>query len=291
MRILVACDLTARSDRAIARGAQLAEQLGASLHLLHVVDGGLKTPYRDHSVDWAKTALADQAGALAKSGGIDAKAEVRVGDPRVELVKTAEQLGTDLIVVGVHGDRASGAKAFAETTAGKLLKSTLHSVLLVRDDAGEPYRNAVIGIDFSLHTRAALTEALTVAPEARFQLVHAYHLPFVGLAGGRGFSDQVAYEERLKLDAFLAEEMQAVGERAQRLGMLPDSTRTVMVEGEPAQALRAACAETPADLVVIGTHGRAGLSRAIWGSVAADLLNEPPCDVLVFKPYAGAEAA
>lgn len=51
MRILVASDLTARSDRAIARGFQLARQLNAELRLLHVVDADLPDELRAHGLD------------------------------------------------------------------------------------------------------------------------------------------------------------------------------------------------------------------------------------------------
>jgi nucleotide-binding universal stress UspA family protein len=35
--------------------------------------------------------------------------------------------------------------------------------------------------------------------------------------------------------------------------------------------------------MVIGTHGRTGVSRAVWGSVAEALLELAPCDVLVAR--------
>ena len=49
--------------------------------------------------------------------------------------------------------------------------------------------------------------------------------------------------------------------------------------------LRDVCAESGADLLIVATHGRTGLSRAIWGSVAADILDNPPCDVLAVGSF------
>ncbi|MFP3422451.1 universal stress protein, partial [Bacillus sp. SIMBA_161] len=88
--------------------------------------------------------------------GVSAELDVRVGDPRGDVVAAADEAGADLIVLGVHGDRPVGAKGFSETTAGKVLKSTLHAVLLVRNEAEEPYRNVIVGCDFSMFTRTAL---------------------------------------------------------------------------------------------------------------------------------------
>jgi nucleotide-binding universal stress UspA family protein len=42
--------------------------------------------------------------------------------------------------------------------------------------------------------------------------------------------------------------------------------------------------ERGCDLIVMATHGRTGLTRAILGSVAADVLPKAPCPVLVVPP-------
>jgi len=124
-----------------------------------------------------------------------------------------------------------------------------------------------------------------IAPSASLHLLHAYHVPFKGLLAGEEFAGGVAYRERLELEAFLKDEMEALEQRARQLGIADVALKRSIREGEPTQALRAVCESEGADLVVIATHGRGGLSRAIWGSVAVDLLDDPPCDVLVIKPY------
>ncbi len=54
--------------------------------------------------------------------------------------------------------------------------------------------------------------------------------------------------------------------------------------GQPAAALVELAARIGADLVVIGDSGRSALSRALLGSVAARLVHEAPCSVLVARP-------
>jgi nucleotide-binding universal stress UspA family protein len=115
--------------------------------------------------------------------------------------------------------------------------------------------------------------------------VHAYHVPFKGFIGNREFSDEIRYEERLKLDAFLKEEMSNLVKRTIPMGILAQNVDTILQEGEPHRVLRKECARLNADLLVIAMHGRSNVSRAIWGSVAIDFLDNPPCDVLVIRPY------
>jgi len=54
----------------------------------------------------------------------------------------------------------------------------------------------------------------------------------------------------------------------------------VMVQGDPATEILAAAHETGADFIVMGTHGRRGLMRALMGSVAEQVVRRAPCPVV-----------
>lgn len=58
----------------------------------------------------------------------------------------------------------------------------------------------------------------------------------------------------------------------------------IIVEGEPAQEIARAAHEFNIDLVTIVTHGRKGLTRALWGSTAEEIIAEAPCPVLTIRP-------
>lgn len=284
MRILVACDLTARSKRALARSFLLARELNAELRVLHVVDNDLTDSFRAYSVDWAKKALEVEAGEFSALSNVEPRIEVRTGDPRQEIAKEAQAGSTDLVVFGVHGRRSAGSGSFAETTAGRVLKCSFTAALLVTDEPREPYQGVVIGIDLSMFSRTAIRQARRIAPAARVSLVHAYQIPFEGFLAGSGIREAVADEQRSALDAFLKEEMNALERRTMAAEKTEIPYETVIAEGPPPQVLRATCERIAADLLVIGTHSRSSISRMIWGSVAIDLLDDPPCDVLVAGP-------
>ena len=58
----------------------------------------------------------------------------------------------------------------------------------------------------------------------------------------------------------------------------------VIVEGEPAPEIARAVRDYDIDLVTIVTHGRKGLSRALWGSTAEEVIAEAACPVLTLRP-------
>lgn len=56
-----------------------------------------------------------------------------------------------------------------------------------------------------------------------------------------------------------------------------------LAEGDPPEEVVRLARALPCDLIVIGTHGRSGLRRALAGSVAEDVLRLAPCPVLVAR--------
>lgn len=56
-----------------------------------------------------------------------------------------------------------------------------------------------------------------------------------------------------------------------------------LCEGDPASEVVRLAQETHSDLIVVGTHGRSGLSRLLLGSVAEKVLRRAPCPVLTVR--------
>lgn len=65
-----------------------------------------------------------------------------------------------------------------------------------------------------------------------------------------------------------------------------DVTTKVLRAGQPAQRILEEMAEERVDLLVIGSHGRTGLTRLLLGSVAERLAREAPCPVMISRVQA-----
>lgn len=229
--------------------------------------------------------LGREIGTRASTTGVRAGFDVMAGDPDHDIVRVTDSGDFDLVILGVHMGSGVPQRPFGETTAGRILRSSLTAALLVRGEAAEPYLNAVIGVDFSMYSRAAIRQAAQIAPAACMHLVHAYHVPFKSRLGTESFINTLAYTKLLAFDDFLKEEMDALEQKAKTLGIPPGSFERIILEGEPVPVLRSIRDRVNAGLVVVATHGRGAVSRAIWGSVAQDLFDDPPFDVLVIRPF------
>jgi nucleotide-binding universal stress UspA family protein len=72
-----------------------------------------------------------------------------------------------------------------------------------------------------------------------------------------------------------------------RPGIAPPSIPLEFVQiGAPASEIVKTAAQWLADLIVIGSHGRGGVSRALLGSVAEAVMRHAPCPVLVIRAHA-----
>ncbi|MDF5910463.1 universal stress protein [Pseudomonas aeruginosa] len=104
-RILVATDLSSRSELAVMRAAALAKARNAELTVLNVLDDD-QPPVLIAPQRLAIANLLEVNGqALKERLGVESKAIVRVGDPVVVINAVAEEIGADLLVMGAHRPR------------------------------------------------------------------------------------------------------------------------------------------------------------------------------------------
>jgi nucleotide-binding universal stress UspA family protein len=276
-RLLIATDLSPRSELALARALRLARQHGSELRVCHVVDDALPAHLAEAQKVAAESILKERIQALATDAAASASTAVVAGKPFAAILHEAVEWSAELIVLGAHRGGAEGM--FRGSTAERVIREGHHPVLVVRRDAGADYRQAVVGVDFSLHSLWAARTGFRLAPQAEFHLVHSYVAPtfFIGNVRAQARDMHVREMNRMideELSAFLAR----LGDR------LPPHKRLV-VEGSASEVLLHLAGELSADLLVAGTHGRTGVAHALLGSVAEDLLLQAHCDVLVAKAW------
>jgi len=280
-KLLVATDLSPRSDRALNRALALSDELKAQLVVLHVVDDELPQSLADSLKDEAESIIDDQLDAFPTLERENITRKVAFGSVFREILKEADENEADLVIVGTHRDEGLSAM-FLGTTVERVIRHGNTPVLVVKDRVKGPYRRVLVGIDFSVYSRRAVEFALKFVPEAEIFLLHAYDVPFKGFLTGRAIGDEIKKIHQDKMDAMLDEEMEAF---LQSLPSPPTPMQRVMAEGMAGAVISNQTKKIRPDLLIVGTHGRTGVAHALLGSVAEDLLSEPPCDVLAVKAW------
>ncbi len=139
--ILSAVDFDENSMAAMETAAEIARLAGASVHVLHVLTlTGTPTPREIDKLAAHEDAAKERLeGFCAKPlAGLAHEVHTRTGDPAVAIIRTAEELGADLIVIAVHASR-SYPRPFAGSVAERVVREATCPVVTVRPRAsGDP---------------------------------------------------------------------------------------------------------------------------------------------------------
>ena len=139
----------------------------------------------------------------------------------------------------------------------------------------------LLGIDDSPHSKAALEHVChgSWPPDTRVTVLSAVRVP-VYVYAPADFPAIPAPEQV----AALTKEHEALVCRAQkRLREAGLAGEARVVHGDAREALVETARNESTDLVVVGSHGRTGLSKLLLGSVASHVVTHSPCSVLVVK--------
>jgi len=277
--ILMATDLSSRSAPALVRACRIAAAKQARLTLLHVVDRSLLADVRKAHEAEARKQLAAAAGQAPQLGADQIEVRLVAGEPYAAIIDAAHKQRADLVVLGMHG-KAGVFDPFLGTTVERVLRHGQRPVLLVRNPGKPAYRRAVVAIDFAEPSRRALAYLLDWLPDCEVTAVHGFEVTQPRSLSSVLARREIVDHQRREMNRLLAEEvLAAAGDDAERV----DKVRLSLRQGEIVSVLRETVKRREAQLLVMGTHGRTGLVRAILGSVAEDLLADPPCDVLVVR--------
>jgi nucleotide-binding universal stress UspA family protein len=139
--------------------------------------------------------------------------------------------------------------------------------------------NILVPTDLSDGAEYALDYACELANklDATVHLIHAIGVPALGVPElGVAITSTV-------IDRLVAENQDAIDALADKRRDRFKIGEVMLRTGDARDIIDAAATEVNADLIVMGTHGRRGLSRALLGSVAESVVRTAPCPVLTVR--------
>jgi nucleotide-binding universal stress UspA family protein len=140
----------------------------------------------------------------------------------------------------------------------------------------------LVGIDDSPCSKAALefVRSSPLARTAKVIVVSAVR-PAVMAYSEIYVPPAAAVEELLEEQKRVHQELVSEAEKKLRDGGLTTDARVLV--GDPREAILDTAREEKVDLIVLGSHGRSGISKLLMGSVASHVVTHATCNVLVVK--------
>ena len=145
-------------------------------------------------------------------------------------------------------------------------------------------KKVLVSTDFSEAAHKAMPYAASLAEEYEAEL-HIVHVVEDSLYYAQFVYDGAPFDPTVLIEGLVEDRKKKL---AEVLKLVPASVKakTHLRRGLVASEIIAAAKETDADVVVLATHGRTGLSHLIFGSVAERVVRECPCPVLTVREKA-----
>jgi len=295
--LLVPLDGSRLSESAIPAAAQMAARMDAELTLVHVIEKHAPAEvHSDRHLVSAKEATAYLAEVARRPAlaGLRVQTHVHtaeVSDVAASITEHAAELAPDLVVMSTHG-KGSARRLIFGAIAQQVLSRGDTPVLLVRPSEeaasgasgpADTWRTILAPLDGDPAHEKSLPVAADLAAAFACRVHLLMVVPTLGeLAGSQAAAGMLlpgATRIKLEMDSAAASDyLAAKAEELARAGVAAGSEAS---RGDPARAIVRAARRLDADMVVMGTHGRAG-TVAFWeGSVAARVVSRTRVPLLL----------
>jgi nucleotide-binding universal stress UspA family protein len=282
--VLVPLDGSPSAESALPYAEVLARRTGAALTLVRATQQA-SGPAQARAIEDAEGYLTDLATSLGDRG-VTAEVAVPYGSPSTWIVEEVGLRKIDLIVMATH-DRTGPDRWLHGSVAEAVVRHSGVPVFVVRAADGlRPTQRLdqwapvlVVPLDGSPFSEAALPVACDLAGALNARLVLVGVVPPPGqLVAGEG-----------ALVTYVGEDFQALAEDT-RLYLSDVASRItptpewVMCTGDPATEIAAEAQARGAAAIVMATHGRTGLARSLFGSVAGQVMHEAAAPLVLIRP-------
>ncbi|GGI90505.1 universal stress protein UspE [Shewanella gelidii] len=295
-KLLVVVDPTSEKQNALARAVELAQKNQAQLtvflsifdfsyEMTSILSSQEREAMRQGVIEQRKAWLDDLIGQYSELD-IQMNSEVIWHNrPFESIIHHAIDGNYDLIVKGTHEHDKLKAVIFTPTDWHLLRKAPV-PVLMVKEHDWPVNGKILCAVNVSCEDEAhqslnglIIKHAKELADKfsADVHLVNGFPGTPVNLAIELPDFDAHSYNETIRM-----QHEQRVSSLANEFGIKSDNTH--VSEGLPEDVIPEVAAEIDAELVILGTVGRTGISAALIGNTAEHVIDSINCDLLAIKP-------
>jgi nucleotide-binding universal stress UspA family protein len=259
-----------------------SRQFDAEIVLIHVAPILFDT--RD--VVAAEQSLDDYARAL-RAEGIGAHFLMEYGDPSTVIAAAAERQMAQMIILAPE-HRALIQTLWHPRVSSGLLASATVPLFILPDVASEntpaallsdPKAKVIVAVDGSANAEAALPLAIQLAQAYGRPLMLARIVAPVFIVGSGVEAMKARHDVQYAEEAAAHRYLLGLRQRLADEGNM--NVETAELVGPVAEQLIQLAASHPGSVLVMGTHGRSGLVRAVVGSVAAEVMSRATTPVMI----------
>jgi nucleotide-binding universal stress UspA family protein len=306
-RMLVPLDGSELAEVVFPYIKELAARLEIDVILLQVAGpvlgqfGPMRRAYIDRVIEIVRREIRDiqsDIGTRLETKPIEVRGELVEGYPAEVILRYAEENEVDLIALATHG--YSGLKRWGiGSVASKVLSASKIPIWLIRAGIIEekpydewPSTTLLVPLDGSELAESVLPHIEILAKQRSTKPVEVVLLrvaesptmpSYFGpeLSGMSLNWGEYVQQEEVRRKKLAVEYLDKIETQLKNSDV---SVRSEVLEGKTSDEIINFATKNPFTIIVMATHGRSGLGRLVYGSVAATLLNSVTCPILLIKP-------
>lgn len=288
---LVWDELVPPSQEAVEQAIWLAGLSSAKLTFFYVLDVSERARILiEQDEDLSSNVLGHAQSVLAKlveraeQNGVTAESDVEFGESWVQIIRRVLRCGHDLVLAGTR-HHSHLASMLLGSSGTKLLRKCPCAVWITQPRPQRAHQSIVAAIDFSPVCDVVVDLAASMAQldHATLHIAHALTFSDEPLMRRARMGEDTVAAYREDVEAAAMASMESVLDRpAVRELQAPPVTHAV--EGHPQDVILKVAEETKAELLVMGTVVRSGISGIFVGNTTERLLPMLSCSLLAVKP-------
>lgn len=282
-KVLIPLDGSDLAERALPYAKTIAESKGSEVILFTV------STTSGERLDRPMKAYLDLNAKELKSQGVKASTAIAYGSVADEIIEFADKSKVDLLIISTHG--YSGIKRWMlGSVARKVLYGTCAPVFLVKSKAPEvsevKFKKVLLALDGSPFSETSIpyVEELMRETEGEIILLRVCEPPVI--PSDRSPAIKPSWEEyrdmlMAKVQEQALEYLVRIKASFEERGM---KVRSQILLGKAIESIIQVAQDESVNLIAVTTHGRTGISRWVYGSVANRIAEESWQPVLLIRP-------
>lgn len=286
--ILVPLDGSILAERALIPAASIADAMSASLTLLRVVpqfailaaDPMLYEEMNRLGEDESLSYLRAKVEALDLPFAVDVMCDT--GQPADAIIQFAEEHDVDLIVMSSHGRSGLNRWVYGSVAERVLRQGPCATAIINAGAVNElpEHRKIMVPLDGSELAERALEPGMQLADalggELHLLRIATSSHQMLETSSMKEVFDEIEDKEVQEADGYLKSKL--IGKREDNV-----FSDVVLAKGTVAEAILEYASEQGIDMIIMTSHGRTGLQRWVYGSVAEKVLRSACCATMIIR--------
>ena len=284
-KLLLPTDGSEFSEGAIREAVNLAKTCSSKLFVISVIETNPEyesiAPQLIEKAEKETRQHLESVKNRAAKEGVDCEITARQGeDPYKYIVDEAAKHQVSMIIMGRRGRKGLKRLMMGSVTA-KVIGHSPCNVLVVPRAAHIEFKKILAATDGSKYSEAAVSEAIAIAKRCDSNLT------IISVVPSEAASPFDIVHSEMQKEAIIDKELQEAEKIVKNVKKLAEENgvkvKGLIYSGRPYDAILEIAKEEKATLIIVGSHGRTGISRLLMGSVTERVIGHAECAVLVVK--------